>query len=383
MVKMKANNTKSERICHPVVLSVFLSFLTLVAAPAASPAFAADDPALRPIAARGPLSEDEQDNIAVFRKVSPSVVHITTLEFATNPFTLDVTQVQQGTGTGFVWDMNGHIVTNFHVIQGGDAARVTLADQSSWKARLVGVFPDRDLAVLRIDAPKGKLKPIPIGESGNLLVGQKVYAIGNPFGLDQTLTVGIVSALDREIESVTRRPIRGVIQTDAAINPGNSGGPLLDSAGRLIGVNTAIYSPSGASAGIGFAIPVDEARRLVPRLIRDGRIIRPVLGISGAPDEFRQALGLPPGVPVIDVDRGGPADRAGFRPFQRARDGGLIVGDLIVAIDGQPIGSNDDLLSELERRRPGETINVTVMRGNQRIERKVVLGSPGQSATDV
>src|SRR5262249_52765557 len=186
-------------------------------------------------------------------------------------FSLDVMQVPRGTGTGFLWDDKGHVVTNFHVIQGGSGAQVTLADQSTWKAALVGAFPDRDLAVLRIDAPREKIRPISLGTSKDLQVGQKVYAIGNPFGLDQTLTTGIISALNREIESVTQRPIRGVIQTDAAINPGNSGGPLLDSAGRLIGVNTAIYSPSGASAGIGFAVPPGEGERHVPRPAQDGK----------------------------------------------------------------------------------------------------------------
>jgi len=224
----------------------------------------------RAVTPRGPLLAEEQSQIEVFRKTSPSVVHITTLETQRDFFSLNVQQVPRGTGTGFVWDERGHIVTNFHVIQNGNGARVTLADQSAYNAELVGAFPDRDLAVLRIQAPREKLPPIPVGTSRDLLVGQRVYAIGNPFGLDQTLTTGIVSALNREIESVNQRTIRGVIQTDAAINPGNSGGPLLDSAGRLIGVNTAIYSPSGASAGIGFAIPVDEVNRIVPRLIRDG-----------------------------------------------------------------------------------------------------------------
>jgi S1-C subfamily serine protease len=212
----------------------------------------------RAVAPRGALGADEQANIELFRRVSPSVVHITTLETQRDMFSMNVMQVPRGTGTGFVWDAAGHIVTNFHVIQGGSGARVTMADQTSFQAKLVGAFPDRDLAVLKIDAPPSKLPPIAVGTSRDLQVGQRVYAIGNPFGLDQTLTLGIVSALNREIESFNGRTIRGVVQTDAAINPGNSGGPLLDSAGRLIGVNTQIASPSGASAGIGFAIPVDE-----------------------------------------------------------------------------------------------------------------------------
>ncbi|MCZ6452167.1 MAG: trypsin-like peptidase domain-containing protein, partial [Deltaproteobacteria bacterium] len=222
----------------------------------------------REITPRGKLSVEESLTIALFRKASPSVVNITTLTVRRDVFTLNLLEIPEGTGSGFVWDNAGHIVTNYHVIQNADVAQVTLADQSTLKARRIGVAPDKDLAVLQIDVAKSRLRPIPIGSSNNLRVGQKVYAIGNPFGLDQTLTTGVISALGREIESVTRRPIRGVIQTDAAINPGNSGGPLLDSAGRLIGVNTQIFSPSGASVGIGFAIPVDTVNRVVPQLIR-------------------------------------------------------------------------------------------------------------------
>lgn len=225
----------------------------------------------RAILARGDLAEDEKSTIALFKRSSPSVVHITTMTVRQNRYTRDIQQIPQGTGSGFIWDQDGHIVTNYHVIQGADAARVTLADQSTWQARLVGAYPDKDLAVLVIDAKKDRLPPIPLGTSHDLEVGQKVFAIGNPFGLDHSLTTGVISAVGREIESVTHQPIKEVIQTDAAINPGNSGGPLLDSAGRLIGVNTAIYSPSGAYAGIGFAIPVDEVNRLVPQLIREGR----------------------------------------------------------------------------------------------------------------
>lgn len=328
----------------------------------------------RAVTARGDLAADERNNIEVFQAVSPSVVHITTLQTATSLFSLDALQVPRGTGTGFIWDERGHVVTNFHVIQGGNAARVTLADQSSYPAALVGAFPDRDLAVLRIDAPREKLRPIPVGDSAGLQVGQKVYAIGNPFGLDQTLTTGIVSALNREIESVTRRPIRGVIQTDAAINPGNSGGPLLDSAGRLIGVNTAIYSPSGASAGIGFAIPVDEVNRVVPRLIRDGRFIRPSLGISAAPERFGQALGLPAGVVVVDVAPDGPAAQAGVQPFLRAPDGSLVAGDVILALGGQATPTLDRLLEALERHQVGDTVTLRLWRAGREREVQVRLG---------
>jgi S1-C subfamily serine protease len=301
-------------------------------------------------------------NVEVFRRLSPSVVHITTLANERDFFNRSVQQVPRGTGTGFVWDNNGHVVTNFHVIQEGSGARVTLADQSTWPAKLVGYFPDRDLAVLRIDAPREKMPPIPLGTSRDLLVGQKVYAIGNPFGLDQTLTVGVVSALNREIESFNNRTIRGVVQTDAAINPGNSGGPLLDSAGRLIGVNTQIASPSGASAGIGFAIPVDEVNRVVPRLIRDGRITRPALGIAPASDNVHRALRLPEGVALVQVTPNGPAARAGLRAFSRARDGSITPGDVITAINGEAVGNLDDMLTLLENRRPGDSIELTLWR---------------------
>jgi S1-C subfamily serine protease len=337
-------------------------------------ALAKIDAAPRAVLARGDLAADEQANIEVFRTASPSVVNVTTLQNTSSFFSLDVTQVPRGTGTGFMWDERGHVVTNFHVIQGGDAARITLADQSVYKAALVGAYPDRDIAVLRIDAPKEKLRPLALGESKSLVVGQKVFAIGNPFGLDQTLTTGIVSALNREIESVTRRLIPGVIQTDAAINPGNSGGPLLDSAGRLIGVNTAIFSPSGASAGIGFAIPVDEVNRIVPRLIRDGRVLRPTLGVGVAPPGFTEQLGLPQGVAVLSVEAGGPAATAGLKPFMRARDGGIIAGDVIIAIDGKPTPSFDRMLDALEGRQPGETAQLKLWREGKEAEVAVRLG---------
>lgn len=327
----------------------------------------------RAVVARGELAADERNNIDVFKSASPSVVHITTLERAASLFSIDATQVPRGTGTGFMWDDHGHIVTNFHVIQGGNGARVTLSDNSTYSASLVGVFPDRDLAVLRIDAPAAKLKAIAVGQSSNLLVGQKVYAIGNPFGLDQTLTTGIVSALNREIESVTRRPIRGAIQTDAAINPGNSGGPLLDSAGRLIGINTAIYSPSGGSAGIGFAIPVDEVNRIVPRLIRDGRLIRPSLGISAAPPEFNRALGLPAGVAIVEVAPGSTAAEAGLRPFRRS-ERGVVSGDLITAIDRQPVTTLESMLDQFERRQPGDAVTLQLWRDGAHVELRVRLG---------
>jgi S1-C subfamily serine protease len=331
----------------------------------------------RPIAPRGALSAEEQNHIDVFRRTSPSVVHITTLGIQRDLFSLHAEQVPRGTGTGFVWDETGHIVTNFHVIQGGSAARVTLADQTTHAAQFVGAFPDRDLAVLRIDVPASKAPAIPIGTSRDLQVGQRVYAIGNPFGLDQTLTTGIVSALNREIESLNQRTIRGAIQTDAAINPGNSGGPLLDSAGRLIGVNTAIFSPSGGSAGIGFAIPVDEVNRIVPRLIRDGRFVRPVIGVSAGPPTLQRALNLPQGVVLLQVVPGSPAARAGLQPFRRGRNGEVVAGDVITSVDGEAVTNLDDMLTLLERRAPGDRVTLTVWREGATRRQAVVL-APGE-----
>ena len=240
---------------------------TAVAAPAEadpsprkSPAAARQQPVLPPIVPRGNLAQDERATIALFAAASPAVVHITTHALERDYFTFNVMETPQGTGTGFLWDEQGHVLTNFHVIRDADTVQVALADRSSWPAKLIGVAPDKDLAVLKIEAPPDRLKQLPLGTSHDLQVGQHTFAIGNPFGLDHTLTTGVISALGREIESASGRPISDVIQTDAAINPGNSGGPLLDSSGRLIGMTTAIISPSGAYAGIGFAIPVDTIR---------------------------------------------------------------------------------------------------------------------------
>ncbi len=226
----------------------------------------------RAVTPRGELAAEEKTNTEIFKSASPSVVYITTLTERINYQTKNVTEIPAGTGSGFIWDTAGHIITNFHVVQHANGASgVTLADHTQWTASLVGVAPDQDLAVLKIDAKASQLPPIPVGTSSDLQVGQCVFAIGNPFGLDQTLTTGVVSALGRTIPSATNVPIDEVIQTDAAINPGNSGGPLLDSAGRLIGINAAIYSPSGSSSGIGFAVPVDTVNRVVPELISTGK----------------------------------------------------------------------------------------------------------------
>ncbi len=352
------------------------ALFSLLAGLLASPVLPARGDALpRAVTPRGALAADELAHIELFRKTSPSVVHITSLGVQRDLFSLNVQQVQRGTGTGFIWDEQGHIVTNFHVIQGATGARVTLADQSSFDATLVGAFADRDLAVLRIQAPRAKLPPITLGASRDLLVGQRVYAIGNPFGLDQTLTTGIISALNREIESFNNRTIRGVIQTDAAINPGNSGGPLLDSASRLIGVNTQIASPSGASAGIGFAIPVDEVNRIVPRLIRDGRFVRPALGVSAGSAQLQRALQLPKGVVVVQVGAGTPAAKSGLQPFRRGNRGEVIAGDVITAINDEAVVDMDGMLGLLEKRAPGDSVTLSVWRDGATRRLSVVLAS--------
>lgn len=325
----------------------------------------------RTVEARGDLAEDEKNTIEIFRTAAPSVVYITSIALRRNLFSLNVYEIPQGTGSGFIWDTQGRIVTNFHVISDASRLEVTLANHSTWKAVLVGAAPDRDLAVLQISAPANMLRPIAIGESKDLLVGQKVFAIGNPFGLDQTLTTGVVSALGREITSVTGRTIHDVIQTDAAINPGNSGGPLLDSAGRLIGVNTAIFSPSGASSGIGFAVPVGEVNRVVPQIIAKGKLIRPGLGITLANQRLTRELGLE-GVMIMKVLPGSSAEKAGLRGTTQVREG-LVLGDVILAVNGKPVKEYDRLRDELERHEVGQSVTLTLLRDGGRVEVAVLL----------
>ncbi|HYY25014.1 MAG TPA: trypsin-like peptidase domain-containing protein [Candidatus Udaeobacter sp.] len=374
---MAERNTKVRRWQALIYLGTLigLSFFAVVFVKQAWVGSASlNDPRAMPraVAPRGDLSPGEKSIIGLFRQASPSVVHITAITVQRDLFTLNLYQIPEGTGSGFVWDTNGDVITNFHVIQNADAAQVTLADQSNWKARVVGVAADKDLAVLRIDAPAHRLHPIPVGTSKDLQVGQSVFAIGNPFGLDQTLTTGVISALGREIESVTRRPIQGVIQTDAAINPGNSGGPLLDSAGRLIGVNAAIYSPSGASAGIGFAIPVDTVNRIVPELIRYGKVIRPGIGVQVAEDQIAEQLGVK-GVLVVDVRAGSAAAKAGIRPTRREASGRVRLGDVIVAVEGTKVDSPNDLFLALEKYKVGDTVNVSLLRDGKTVQTKVTL----------
>ncbi|HEY9422463.1 MAG TPA: trypsin-like peptidase domain-containing protein [Thermoanaerobaculia bacterium] len=323
------------------------------------------------------LKDEEQATISLFERASPSVVNITSIAVArTSAFSMNLREIPRGSGTGFVWDRQGHVVTNYHVMEGANAARVTLSNGSTLEARLVGVAPEKDLAVVKITEPPARLTPLPLGRSQDLRVGQSVFAIGNPFGLDQTLTTGVVSALGREIESPNGVTIRDVVQTDAAINPGNSGGPLLDSSGRLIGVNTALYSPSGVYAGIGFAIPSYAVSHVVPDLIRYGRVQRPTLGIELAPTQAARQLDLE-GAIITRVEPGTGADRAGLRGLQQDRYGRIALGDVIQTIDGERIASSSDLLEVLERKRPGQTVRVGILRGERRMEVNVRLGGPG------
>jgi S1-C subfamily serine protease len=325
----------------------------------------------RAVTARSDLAQDEQNTIEVFREASPSVVYITSITVRRDLFNLNIYEIPKGTGSGFVWDKQGRIVTNYHVIADAGRIEVTLADHTSWKAAVVGAAPDCDIAVLQISAPADKLRPIMIGESEDLQVGQKVFAIGNPFGLDQTLTTGVVSALGREIRSVTNRTIHNVIQTDAAINPGNSGGPLLDSAGRLIGVNTAIYSPSGGSSGVGFAVPVHEVNRVVPQVIRHGRMFRPGLGVSIANQRLIRELNLE-GILILNVEPGSSAAKAGLRGTRQVR-GGLVLGDIILAVNKTLIQDYNQLRDEIERYEVGESVVLTLSRENRRVDVAVVL----------
>jgi S1-C subfamily serine protease len=314
------------------------------------------------------FTPDEEINIRVYRAASPAVVNITTIAMAYDFFLNPVPK--EGTGSGAIIDRAGHILTNFHVIDGARRLEVTLADGSKWAARPVGADPSNDLAVIKIDAPVEKLVVIPLGDSAKLLVGQKVLVIGNPFGLDRTLTVGIISSLGRSIRADNGRSIRGIIQTDAAINPGNSGGPMLNSSGEVIGVSTAIFSPSGGSVGVGFAVPINTAKRIIPELINRGYVARPYLGIAGHEiiPALVQALRLPvkEGIMVVDVTPGSPAQRAGIRGGDRAvQVGNMIVrvgGDIITEVDQVKVRTFEELSDFIDAKQPGDTVALTFNR---------------------
>ena len=334
----------------------------------------------REVTPRGTLSAGEQSTIALFERSRGAVVHITTQTRVMDIWTRNVFSIPRGTGSGFSWDDRGHLVTNYHVVAGAAGARVQLADGREADASLVGASPAHDLAVLRIDLTSPPA-PLPLGSSHDLKVGQITFAIGNPFGLDWTLTTGIISALDRSLPSEDGRSlIEHLIQTDAAINPGNSGGPLLDSAGRLIGVNTAIFSPSGASAGVGFAVPVDTVNRVVPQLIARGKYVRPALGIEV--DErlnqmITRRLGVT-GVAVLRVTPGSPAAAAGLQGVRTQADGAIVPGDVIVEVDGTPVESVARLLGRLDDHQVGDTVRLEVLRGGERREVSLTLQSGDQ-----
>jgi len=313
-------------------------------------------------------TQDEENNISVYSRVGPGVVNITSVvverDFFLNPVP------RAGAGSGSIIDGSGHILTNNHVIQDSSKLEVTLSDGSKWPAKLIGADPDNDMAVIKIDAPREKLTVLSMGDSSGLKVGQKVLAIGNPFGLGQTLTTGIISSLGRSIRSGEGNLIENIIQTDAAINPGNSGGPLLDSTGNIIGINTAIISPTGASVGIGFAVPVNTAKRIVPELIAKGFVSYPWIGVSVYPliPEFSRFLKLKAerGAVISEVVRGGPADKAGLRGGdQRVQVGNSVIpvgGDVIVQFNGKKVLSSDDLIQLIHNQRPGDTVNLTILR---------------------
>ena len=369
-----------------IVLAAFAAGRYLFPAPAAAPAA----PGLTEAAYRGPApaapgpatattapdsaarlryTPTELHTIELFERAAPSVCYITTKALQRDFWTRSTREVESGSGSGFVWDQRGHIITNYHVIRGASSALITLGDGSEYEARVIGTAPEKDLAVLKISAPAADLQPIGRGDSYNIRVGQAVYAIGNPFGLDRTLTTGVVSALDREIMSQANVPIQGAIQTDAAINPGNSGGPLLDSDGRLIGVNTSIYSPSGASAGIGFSIPVDVVKYVVPDLIAYGEVRRASIGL-----EVRQ-YGRVRGLIVTVARPGGPGERAGIRGLSRDERGRYVLGDILVGINGNPVRTTTDLFLELEKYDPGEFVELNMVRDDRAVDVEIRLGS--------
>lgn len=360
-----------------LVLAFIVTFWTL---PGVGQRATGSDFAPRPVQGRSALPADEQATIDLFERSRSSVAYITTQARIVDLWTRNMFDIPRGTGSGFAWDERGHIVTNFHVVAGAAGAKVLLSDGRDVPASLVGVSPDHDLAVIKVDVAKPP-PPLPIGTSHDLRVGQKTFAIGNPFGLDWTLTTGIVSALDRSLPARDGAGlIEHLIQTDAAINPGNSGGPLLDSAGRLIGVNTAIFSPSGASAGVGFAVPVDTVNRVVPQLIARGKYTRPTLGVEADEDVNRvliERVGRE-GVAVLRVTPGSAAAAAGLQPVRVLADGTITTGDVIVAVNGRSIDSVARLLSRLDDYAVGDTVRLTVLRGNSEREVTVKLQAGSQ-----
>jgi S1-C subfamily serine protease len=318
---------------------------------------------------------DEQNNIEVYRTLSPGVVFIHSTSYARDFF--GFVEPQEGSGSGSILDQQGNILTNYHVIEGAQKLSVSMGGQKDYPARVVGGDPDTDLAVIRLtEKPAGPLTAIPLGDSDKLVVGQKVLAIGNPFGLDRTLTTGVISGLQRPIRARNNRLIEGAIQTDASINPGNSGGPLLDSHGRMIGINSQILSPSGSSAGVGFAVPISIAKRVVPQLLQNGQVRRPKLGINTRDvAAFRNQVDLPvsDGVLIIQVARGSGAASAGLRGMQQTETGDFELGDIIIGIDNEKVGNQDDLFRVLDKHQIGDIVQVQIWRDGRRMSVPVRL----------
>lgn len=372
-----SNNLAARILWFVLIVAVVMLFFRSLLSPLLS-TDSQQDATPRLVEARGTLAEDEQTTIALFENSRDSVVFITTRQRVMDPWTRNVFSAPSGTGSGFVWDDFGHIVTNLHVIKGASEATIRFSDGRDFRAALVGASPAHDIAVLKVGIGLERSSPVPLGASHDLKVGQKVFAIGNPFGLDWTLTTGIVSALGRSLPSHDGRKIENLIQTDAAINPGNSGGPLLDSAGRLIGINTMIYSPTGSNAGIGFAVPVDTVNRVVPQLISQGKYIRPGLGITVDSKLNSRLTGLmdTSGVLILNINPGSAAAAAGLIGATITRDGKIIPGDIIVALNANPINSVDELLAQLDEYEVGEEVQLTILRENSEITVPVTL-QPG------
>lgn len=316
----------------------------------------------------GVMLENERNSISVFQNVVDSVVNVSNMRKARSNLDMSGIEVESGMGSGFVWDKSGYIVTNFHVVDGGDSFLITFRDdKKQYRAKLVGADPKKDIAVLKLNENPKDLRPIIPGDSKTLQVGQKALAIGNPLGFDHSLTTGSISALDRSIKGYAGLSINGMIQTDASINPGNSGGALLDSQGKLIGINTMIFNGAGASAsaGLGFAIPVDTVKSIVPQLIQYGKVIRPGLGIVVLEDYYAARFGLREGVMLKYVDPKGPAAKVGMRGITRNRFGEYFIGDIITGVDNNSIKSYDDLFSIIDKYKIGDTVKVKYIRENQ------------------
>ena len=327
------------------------------------------------------VATDEQNNIEIYRALSPGVVNVHSTSYARDFF--GFVDAQEGSGSGSIIDAEGDILTNYHVIENAQKLSVSLGGEKDYPAKLIGGDPDTDLAVIRlVEKPREPLTVVPLGDSDKLSVGQKVLAIGNPFGLDRTLTTGVISGLQRPIRARNNRPIEGAIQTDASINPGNSGGPLLDSHGRMIGINSQILSPSGASAGVGFAVPVSIAKRIVPQLIRNGVVNRPTMDLNTRDVEaLRDQVDLPirDGAMIWQIARGGAAATAGLRGVTQDENGDIALGDIIVGLDGEKVGNSDDLYRLLEKHQVGQTVRVEIVRNGRRLTVPVRLSAPADT----